>query len=151
MRLRQVSGQDYSGHCERSVIVECRSAHYLNCNHAIEVRHMHQRIKMPPVVIAVIVAVLGQAAILSNDFGPGKGSGSSSMITAAPVARAGAIEIPVAPGNHPSGNGVLMPAPVARVGAIKIPVGPGNHRNGSGTVTAAPVARTGAIEIPTGP
>jgi hypothetical protein len=44
-----------------------------------------------------------------------------------------------------------MPAPVARVGAIKIPVGPGNHPNGSGMVTEAPVARAGAIEIPTGP
>jgi hypothetical protein len=131
------------------VIVECCTAHYLNCSHAIEVTLMHQRIKMSPVVIAIVVAVFGQAAILLNDFGPGKGSGSSNMITA--VARAGAIEIPVGPGNHSSGNGMITPAPLARAGAIEIPVGPGNHAHGSGMVTAAAVARAGAIEIPTGP
>jgi len=96
------------------VIVECRSAHYLNCSHAIEVTHMHQRIKMSPAVIAVAITVLGQAAFLLNDFGSGKGSASSNMISAAAVARAGAIEIPVGPGNHPSGNGMITEAPVAR-------------------------------------
>jgi hypothetical protein len=138
-------------HCERSVIVECRSAHYLNRSHAIEVAHMHQRIRRSPVVIAIILAVVGQAAILLNDFGPGKGSGSSNMITAAAVARAGAIEIPVGPRNHSSDNGMIKSAPVARVGAIEIPVGPGDHPHGSGMVTTAPVIRTGAIETPTGP
>jgi hypothetical protein len=49
------------------------------------------------VVIAIIVAVVGQAAILLNDFGPTKDSGSSNMITAAAVARAGAIETPAGP------------------------------------------------------
>jgi hypothetical protein len=58
---------------------------------------MHWRIMISPVVIAIIVAVVGQTAILLNDFGPGNGSGSSTMITAAAVARAGAIEIPAGP------------------------------------------------------
>ena len=50
-----------------------------------------------PVMIAILVAVMGQAAILLNDFGPGNGSrrdGSPGMITAAAVSRAGATEIP---------------------------------------------------------
>jgi hypothetical protein len=115
------------------VIVECRSAHYLNCGHAIEVTHVPQRIKMSPAVIAVVVAVLGQAAFLLNDFGSGKGSGSSNMITAAAVARAGAIEIPVGPGDHPNGSGMVTEAPVARAGAEKNPTGPGSetHTNPS--------------------
>ena len=51
---------------------------------------MHRRIKMSAAVI--IVAVV---AILLNGFGTG--SGSSNMIPAAAVARAGAIEIPSEP------------------------------------------------------
>jgi hypothetical protein len=58
---------------------------------------MHWRIKISPVIIAIIVAVVGQAAILLNDFGPSKDPGSSTMITAAAVAKAGAIEIPEGP------------------------------------------------------
>jgi hypothetical protein len=53
-----------------------------------------------PVVIALLVAVVGQAAILLNDFGPGNGSrrdGNPSMISAAAVSRAGATEVPSAP------------------------------------------------------
>jgi hypothetical protein len=53
-----------------------------------------------PVVIAILVAVVGQAAILLNDFGPGNGSrraGSPGMITAAAVSRAGATELPSVP------------------------------------------------------
>jgi hypothetical protein len=53
-----------------------------------------------PVLVAAIVAVMGQAVILLNDFGPGndsKGSGNATMITAAAVSRAGATEIPSAP------------------------------------------------------
>ena len=49
-----------------------------------------------PMVVAAIVAVLGQTVILLNDFGPGndsQGSGNARMITAAAVSRAGAIEI----------------------------------------------------------
>jgi hypothetical protein len=141
-----------AGHCERSVIVQCRNVNYLSCSHAIEVTHMHQRIKISPVVIAVTVAVVGQAAILLNDFGPGKGSGGGNgMITAAAVSRAGAIEIPVGPGNHSHDNGMIAPAPVSRADAIDIPVGPGKHPHGNGMITPAPVSRAGAIDIPTGP
>jgi hypothetical protein len=52
------------------------------------------------VIAAAIVAVIGQTAILLNDFGPGndsQGNGSARMITAAEVSRAGAIEIPSEP------------------------------------------------------
>jgi hypothetical protein len=59
-----------------------------------------------PVMVAVIVAVVGQTAILFNDFGAGnnsRGSGNARMVTAAVVARAGAIEIPSAP---PTGRAV---------------------------------------------
>ena len=103
-----------------------------------------------PMLIAAIVAVVGTAVILFNDFGPGSNSQGSGngMITAAAVARAGAIEIPVGPDNHSHGN---TAAPVARAGAIEIPVGPGNHPHGTGTTTSAAVAKAGAIEIPAGP
>jgi hypothetical protein len=58
----------------------------------------HRRGDLIPVVVAVTVAVVGQAAILFNDFGPGNRSqGSGNMITAAAVSRAGAIEIPSEP------------------------------------------------------
>jgi hypothetical protein len=49
-----------------------------------------------PVMVAAFVAVVGQTVILFNDFGPGnnpQGSDSATMITAAAVSRAGAIEI----------------------------------------------------------
>jgi hypothetical protein len=51
-------------------------------------------------VIAAVVAVVGQAAILFNDFGAGMNSDdsrSAGMITAAAVTKAGAIEIPSQP------------------------------------------------------
>jgi hypothetical protein len=50
-----------------------------------------------PVIVAAIVAVVGQTVILFNDFGAGNDSqrrGNARMITAAVVSRAGAIEIP---------------------------------------------------------
>ena len=51
-----------------------------------------------PVIVAAIIAVLGTAVILFNDFGPSYDSqGSGRMITAAVVSRAGAIEIPSEP------------------------------------------------------
>jgi hypothetical protein len=53
-----------------------------------------------PAIIAIVVAVLGMAGILFEDFGPGnssRGSGNASMNTAAAVFRAGAIEIPSEP------------------------------------------------------
>jgi hypothetical protein len=52
-----------------------------------------------PVIVTVIVAVVGMAGILLNDLGPGNDShnGDASMITAAAVSKAGAIEIPSGP------------------------------------------------------
>jgi hypothetical protein len=53
-----------------------------------------------PAIVTVIVAVVCTAVILLIDFGPGSGStggGNASMITAAAVARVGAIEIPSEP------------------------------------------------------
>jgi hypothetical protein len=50
-----------------------------------------------PAVVTAIVAVVCSAAVVLIDFGPGGGSIDSSdarTITAAAVARAGAIEIP---------------------------------------------------------
>jgi len=49
-----------------------------------------------PVLIAVIVAVVAQTAILLDDFGASnnlRDGGNAKMITAAAVSRAGAIEI----------------------------------------------------------
>jgi hypothetical protein len=57
---------------------------------------MHAQRKVP-MLVAAIVAVVGQIVILFNDFGPGNdslGSGNARTITAAAVSRAGAIEIP---------------------------------------------------------
>ena len=56
---------------------------------------MHAQRKVP-MLVAAIVAVVGQTVVLLNDFGPGndsQGSGNARMITAAAVSRAGAIEI----------------------------------------------------------
>jgi hypothetical protein len=53
-----------------------------------------------PVLVAVIVAVVGQAVLLFNDFGASNDSqsrGNATMITAAAVSKAGAIEIPSEP------------------------------------------------------
>ena len=53
-----------------------------------------------PLILAVFVAVMGQTVVLFNDFGAGidsQVSGSATMITAAAVSRAGAIEIPSEP------------------------------------------------------
>ena len=53
-----------------------------------------------PMIVAAIVAVVGQTFVLVNDFGPGnhsQGSGNATMITAAVVSRAGAIETPSQP------------------------------------------------------
>jgi len=57
---------------------------------------MHDQRKVP-MLVAAIVAVMGQTAILLNDFGSGndsQGSGNARVITASAVSRAGAIEIP---------------------------------------------------------
>ena len=53
-----------------------------------------------PPMVTLIVAVVGTAGILLNDFGPGnasQSSGNAGMITAAAVSRVGAIEIPSGP------------------------------------------------------
>jgi hypothetical protein len=53
-----------------------------------------------PAIVTVIVAVVGTAGILFSDFGPdhdSQDSGNPRMVTAAAVARAGAIEIPSEP------------------------------------------------------
>jgi hypothetical protein len=66
-----------------------------------------------PLLVAVIVAVVGQTVVLFNDFGPGNNSPSSAnarMITAAVVSRAGAIESPSEP---PGGLPVSGPLGVA--------------------------------------
>jgi hypothetical protein len=66
----------------------------------------HRRGDLIPVIVAAIVAVVGQAAILFNDFGAGNHSqGSANMITAAAVSRAGAIEIPSEPPAGPPASG----------------------------------------------
>lgn len=49
-----------------------------------------------PAIVTLIVAVVGTAGILFSDFGPGNDShhsGNARMVTAAAVAKAGAIEI----------------------------------------------------------
>jgi hypothetical protein len=53
-----------------------------------------------PVMVAAIVAIVGQTAVLFNDFGAGndsQGRGNARMVTTAVVSRAGAIEIPSEP------------------------------------------------------
>jgi hypothetical protein len=57
---------------------------------------MHDQRKVP-MLVAAIVAVVGQTVILFNDFGRGndsQGSGNAKMITAVAVSKAGGIEIP---------------------------------------------------------
>ena len=56
--------------------------------------HQHSAI---PVIVALIVAVVGQAVILFGDFGPSSHPHGGGMITAAAVTRAGATEIPAGP------------------------------------------------------
>ena len=58
---------------------------------------MHPHRAIVPVIVALIVAVVGQAIILFGDFGPGNRPHGGGMITAAAVTRAGAIEIPAGP------------------------------------------------------
>ena len=66
----------------------------------------YRRSRSISVIVAVFVAVVGQALVLFNDFGPGNDSPSghrATMITAAALSRAGAIEIPSVPtGGRPT-------------------------------------------------
>jgi hypothetical protein len=65
-----------------------------------------------PVLVAAFVAVAGTACILFSDFGldtTSQDSGDARMITAAAVAKAGAIEVPSA---LPAGRSVCASDPV---------------------------------------
>jgi hypothetical protein len=65
-----------------------------------------------PVLVAAFVAVAGTTGILFNDFGldtASQDSGDARMITAAAVAKAGAIEVPSA---LPAGRSVCASDPV---------------------------------------
>ena len=50
-----------------------------------------------PVIVALIVAVVGQAVILVGDLRPSKPPHGGGMITSAAVMKAGAIEFPAGP------------------------------------------------------
>jgi hypothetical protein len=50
-----------------------------------------------PVIVALIVAVVGQAVVLFGDFGPSSNHPNGGMISAAAITKAGAIEIPAGP------------------------------------------------------
>jgi hypothetical protein len=66
----------------------------------MDAQRKDRRGDLMPAVVTAIVAVVCTAVIVLIDFGPGSGSiGSDNarMITAAAVARAGAIEIPPEP------------------------------------------------------
>jgi hypothetical protein len=59
-----------------------------------------RRSELMPAIITAVIAIVCMAAILLIDFGPSSGSidgGNARTITAAAVARAGAIEIPSGP------------------------------------------------------
>ncbi|HEX5233119.1 MAG TPA: hypothetical protein VFW56_12840 [Bradyrhizobium sp.] len=58
---------------------------------------MQQHSPLIPVIVALIIAVVGQSIILFGDFGPGSRPQGNGMITSAAVTRAGATEIPAAP------------------------------------------------------
>jgi len=63
----------------------------------MQTQRQDRRSGLKPVILAAIVAVVGQIVILFNDLGVGndsQGRGNARMITAAVVSRAGAIEIP---------------------------------------------------------
>jgi hypothetical protein len=58
---------------------------------------MQKHSSLLPVIVALIIAVLGQGIILFGDFGPSNHVPVNGMITAAAVSRAGAVEIPAGP------------------------------------------------------
>lgn len=65
----------------------------------MDAQRRYRRGDLMPAVVTAIVAVVCAAAISFTGFGPGSGSignGNAKLITAAAVARAGAIEIPPA-------------------------------------------------------
>jgi hypothetical protein len=50
-----------------------------------------------PSIVALIIAVVGQAVILFGDFGPSSHQPANAAVTAAAVRKAGAIEIQEGP------------------------------------------------------
>jgi hypothetical protein len=58
---------------------------------------MQRHSALIPVIVALIIAVVGQGIVLFGDFGWGSLPHGSDMISAAAVTRAGAIEIPAGP------------------------------------------------------
>jgi hypothetical protein len=58
---------------------------------------MQQHSPVVPVIVALIIAVVGQGIVLFGDFGPGSQPHGSGPVSSAAVKRAGAIEIPAGP------------------------------------------------------
>jgi hypothetical protein len=88
-----------SAHCE-TYISFTHIEQRIGQNMKIHAQRIDRRGDLIPVIAAVIVAVLGTAGILANNLGPGndsQASGNATMISAAAVSRAGAIEIPSDP------------------------------------------------------
>jgi hypothetical protein len=83
-----------SGHCESRVIVQSARSHYLSCGQAKQNHHMQRHSAVVPVIVALVVAIVGQGIVLFGDFGPDMHPLGTGMITAAAVSRAGAVEIP---------------------------------------------------------
>jgi hypothetical protein len=90
----------------------------LSGNH-MDAQRKDRRGDFMPAMVTVIVAVVGTAGILFNNFGPGSdshGSRNARMVTAAAVARAGAIEIPSEPlaGRQPERREPAVPSASGR-------------------------------------
>jgi hypothetical protein len=58
---------------------------------------MPQRSPLIPLIVALIIAVVGQGIVLFGDFGPASRPQGNRVINSAAVTRAGAIETPAAP------------------------------------------------------
>jgi hypothetical protein len=70
----------------------------------MHIQSKYRNVTLSPVIVAVIVAIASTAGILFDDFGPSNTSldkATARMITAAAVARAGAIETPSEPFVNP--------------------------------------------------
>jgi hypothetical protein len=71
--------------------------HWRSARREIRSARQQTHVQISPAMIAVIVAVIGQAAILLNDFGSDNHQLANDAVTAAAVRKAGAIEIPEGP------------------------------------------------------
>jgi hypothetical protein len=70
----------------------------------MRIKSKYRKSLLNPAFGAVIVAIASTAAILFDDFGPSHASqdrGTATMISAAAISKAGAIEIPSAPSVSP--------------------------------------------------